>query len=288
MKYTETLSDEYFSHHVESYWEVNLLPADCNGYVELLLPTCTFNILFLETSCFVKWGETGQGMLMNRGAIFLGQTNKCVYINSDKPMCIKGVRLKPFALANIIDYPLQAFNNRGVTFDLIFGTDKKLTSHINGILQSASIPKTQMLLDEMMNTLLSKKMHIDERLRAQLNYILDRQGCIKISDLFSEFNVSKVTMREHFINKVGIVPKKVSQIWRMNRMLFLKTMHPTMNLTNLSFESGFYDQSHFIRDFKLLFDQSPKKFFRENDEFIAMSSDNITKRFTKVYDPRLT
>ncbi|RKN01118.1 AraC family transcriptional regulator [Aquimarina sp. AD1] len=112
-----------------------------------------------------------------------------------------------------------------------------------------------------------------------------RHGSIQISELFKEFNVSKVTLHKHFVNKVGLSPKKVSQIWRMNRILQLREEFPNMSLTSIGLEAGFYDQAHFIKDFNAIFNITPFKFFAQKSNLVEIANLNITKRFTNQYDP---
>jgi methylphosphotriester-DNA--protein-cysteine methyltransferase len=116
---------------------------------------------------------------------------------------------------------------------------------------------------------------------------MDRHGNLKISEILEEFSTSKVTLRKHFINKVGLTPKKVSQIWRMNRVLQLKEDYPSLNLTALCLDAGFYDQAHFIKDFRLSFGLAPKKLFSQNSNLIKIANLNISKRFSNQYDPRI-
>jgi len=42
-----------------------------------------------------------------------------------------------------------------------------------------------------------------------------------------------------------------------------------INLTDLTYEIGFADQSHFIREFKLITGISPRKFLDQRSEYIV-------------------
>ena len=128
---------------------------------------------------------------------------------------------------------------------------------------------------------------IDQNLRAQLNYILDRKGVLQVQELFTEFGVSKVTLHKHFINKVGLSPKKVSRIWRINHFLLLQNETSIQNLTQLGLASGFYDQAHCIREFRSFFKDCPRQFFKHPSHLLAISQQVISKRFNHQYDPQV-
>jgi len=42
------------------------------------------------------------------------------------------------------------------------------------------------------------------------------------------------------------------------------------NLTDLAYENGYYDQAHFIKDFKAFTGMSPKQFFKDNLKLSAL------------------
>ncbi len=286
MQYKEFLPDDVFSHHIESYWQMPVQAGDDIEPTELLLPTCTFNIIFTAQPCFIRSGINANWVHLQPGAAFFGQRNNCIHIKSAIPLKLGGVRFKPFAFANIINTPIFRLNDAFISLNKLFEITPPISSLIQRVIKTETFSGKIQLIDDLMGALLGKSMSVDETLRAQLNYIMDRRGAVKISDLFEEFDTSKVTLRKHFINKVGLTPKKVSQIWRMNYILQMKEDCPEENLTTLSLMAGFYDQAHFIKDFKLIFGIPPRKFFLQNTHLIKVAHQNISKRFTNQYDPR--
>ncbi len=251
----------------------------------MFLPTCTFNIVFIDAPCSVRCNLQTKWMPLKPGAYFIGQTNTLLHFKSKNAINITGVRFKPFAFANIIKNPLIHFNDSMIALEKIFALDKIAQVLIQRIATESKAIIQEQLINEFTEILLSKTMSVDEILRAQLNFIMYKHGSIRYSELFEEFNVSKVTLHKHFINKVGLSPKKVSQIWRMNRILQLKKEFPDINLTTIGLEAGFYDQAHFIKDFKTIFKTTPFQFFAQKSNLIEITNLNIAKRFTNSYDP---
>lgn len=260
MKYKETLPDDIFSHHIESFWDVTTSRSCHASPLELFLPTCTFNIIFTDQIYFVKTKLASDWQELKPGPVFIGQTSTYLYIKSDEPIKLRGVRFKPFAFAKVLNTPIFKLNDGILSLDMLFDLKPSFKSLWRTMIKEENEVLKDQFTNELMFELLKGTMTIDERLRAQLNYILDRKGAVRINEIFKEFKVSKVTLRKHFVNKVGLSPKKVSQIWRMNYVLQLHEEFPNQNLTALCLEAGFYDQSHFIKDFKLLTGTAPKRF----------------------------
>jgi len=141
------------------------------------------------------------------------------------------------------------------------------------------------LAEHLMLNIARENLSVDPVLRDQVNYILDRKGIIRVNDMYREFSISKVGLRNNFINKIGLTPKKVSRIWRLNYFLYLQQNASDQNFTQLGLEAGFYDQAHFIKEFKAFFHCSPKHFFNNDHHLLKISQEAIAKRLFNIYDP---
>ena len=262
------------------------MPDELESPFELLSPDCTFDILFTNDPFFVRSNKDKVWKSVFPGATFFGQKTTGVNFSVKKQHRIFGIRFKPFAFANLIKKPLYLFNDQMLTLDRLFELSLNEKKLIQQIITIEDSDKRVERIESLVFDLLKKSFNIDQSLRAQLNYIMDRKGEVKVNHLLSEFGVSKVTLRKHFIHKVGLPPKKVSRIWRINHFLQLQKENTDFNLTELCLEAGFYDQAHFIKEFKYFFGASPKGFFKQNSQLMKVSQETIYKRFSKQYDPR--
>lgn len=91
-------------------------------------------------------------------------------------------------------------------------------------------------------------------------------------DLDSELSIEEIATKNkitrQYVNKVskrylGKPASEYRKIQRFRKVLI--TNRKVKNLTELSYENLFYDQSHLIKDFKELTKISPKKFFENVD-----------------------
>ncbi len=286
MKYQEFQSSVHLSKHIECYWEMDLSPKDLKSPLELLSPDCTFDILITNHPVSIKFHRDNNWTKVNPGANFIGQKNNCISFSVKQNTRLFGIRFKPFAFANLSPIPLFHFNDQSLPLDQLFQLKISDKNFIQKIASSEEMDEKIELVEILLSNLLEKSYAIDQTLRAQTNYILDRKGLIKINNLFTEFGVSKVTLRKHFLNKLGLPPKRVSRIWRLNYFLQLKNTYPDYNLTELCLEAGFYDQAHFIKDFKHFFGAGPRNFFQYDGALIKISQEAISRRFSNQYDPR--
>ena len=286
MHYHEYQPPAYFSQHLECYWEMSLTPDELNSPFEALSPDCTFEILFASQPIFLRSSIEKTWKQAIPGATFIGQKTSSINFAVKEPTHVFGIRFKPFAFANLIKTPLFHLNDQVLPLHQLFDLSTSDHNAVQTIVQEKEAAQKIELAEGLVLRLLKKSFSIDQTFRAQLNYIMDRKGLVKINDLFSAFNTSKVTLRKHFIHKMGLPPKKVSRIWRMNYFLELQKTKSNCNLTELCLEAGFFDQAHFIKEFKSFFGTCPHRFFKQESQLIKISQATITKRFSHQYDPR--
>ncbi|MGD1944986.1 MAG: helix-turn-helix domain-containing protein [Croceivirga sp.] len=83
----------------------------------------------------------------------------------------------------------------------------------------------------------------------------------KVEELARKLNVSAVTVRNLFNQHIGVTPKELIKITRTHKALQYQKQH-LQTLTELGLSLGYFDQSHFIREFKSIIGVSPKEYFK--------------------------
>ena len=94
-----------------------------------------------------------------------------------------------------------------------------------------------------------------------LDHIVGRMdktnGMIRVSQLCKIYNITPRSLERHFMDEIGIPAKELLQIFRINRAIRMLAEEPNANLAGLSYLSGYFDQSHYIRDIKKITGISP-------------------------------
>lgn len=101
----------------------------------------------------------------------------------------------------------------------------------------------------------------DGRLYESLQIILSRQGVVDIlKDL--DTGISPRQLRRLFEFYIGDTPKSFCQVVRFQNLLKAKPSTQSLRQNKLFFDLGYYDQSHFIKEFKKLHGITPAQAFR--------------------------
>jgi AraC-like DNA-binding protein len=85
------------------------------------------------------------------------------------------------------------------------------------------------------------------------------KGNIRIRDLALQLHTSPSPLEKRFRRSVGATPKKFASIVRLKHLI--AQCGPRHSFTDIGYEAGFYDQAHFIKEFKDFTGETPGIFF---------------------------
>jgi AraC-like DNA-binding protein len=88
-------------------------------------------------------------------------------------------------------------------------------------------------------------------------------GRISIARLVSASGLSESAFLRRFRDHIGASPKTFASLVRLQRVLHIGPS--SSDLTTLAMDAGYYDQSHFIRDFRAMTGHTPGSFFRAKE-----------------------
>jgi transcriptional regulator GlxA family with amidase domain len=93
-----------------------------------------------------------------------------------------------------------------------------------------------------------------------VSMIMESIGNITVKELSTKLNISDRQIERKFKEQIGISPKMFSRLIRINYVFKLLRTNPELNWQDVIFLCGYYDQAHFIRDFKEISGESPNVF----------------------------
>ena len=133
-------------------------------------------------------------------------------------------------------------------------------------------PSRVEILSGFLQKLLDKDYREEPFIFSSINRIIQSRGLVNVTDLASEYFISKRQFERKFKEFAGFSPKTFSRINRFQATL--KEYGSGKSLTDIAYDCGYYDQSHFINDFKEFSGYSPKAYFSgkaEGSEYLETS-----------------
>ncbi|MES2373791.1 MAG: helix-turn-helix domain-containing protein [Bacteroidota bacterium] len=100
----------------------------------------------------------------------------------------------------------------------------------------------------------------DNLILTAVDKIHSSKGVFKIKELADSLYISHDAFEKRFRKIVGTSPKRYSSIVRLKSVVAQNKQQG--NLTGIALDAGYYDQSHFNKDFKLFTGLTPAEFFK--------------------------
>lgn len=85
-------------------------------------------------------------------------------------------------------------------------------------------------------------------------------GKVRVAELAEELNLSPRTLERQFAQQVGVSAKTLARVVRFDEANIRIRTNPGVPMADLTFELGFFDQAHLIREFKALSSMTPGAF----------------------------
>lgn len=100
----------------------------------------------------------------------------------------------------------------------------------------------------------------DRLVSAAVEFLKEKGGDIRIRELAGRFFISQSRFEKRFRNVVGISPKGFSSIIRFQKVA--RELSASVALTEVAHRAGYFDQAHFIKNFKSFSGQTPEQFLK--------------------------
>ncbi|MCI9843746.1 helix-turn-helix domain-containing protein [Flavobacterium pectinovorum] len=155
-------------------------------------------------------------------------------------------------------HPANELFNLSLSLHDIF--DKNSVSEVEEKLSTATSEKSRVGIVEKFLLSQLKDIETDKLIVEAVKLIYQTNGTIRIKELNEKLFISQSPFEKRFRKVVGTTAKKFASIVRFNTIL--DNLNKTKTLTEICYENNFFDQAHFIKDFKQFTGDTPENFKR--------------------------
>jgi len=178
-------------------------------------------------------------------------------------LSVFSIIFQPHGVRAFFDLPLQEVLDRNVPLrfllkDKIHGLEERLFE-ANSFSQKKDLVEA-FLLGRLRN---APDTYPLDRMRHNIEVIDRANGRVSITDLAAEACLSRKQFERTFTQYIGTSPKHFLRMIRFQQALYQKSKNPEKNLTALSYDAGYYDQSHMVSEFKAFSGMTPRQFFAD-------------------------
>ncbi len=260
MEYQQYDPGPLLAEYIKCYWNLDGGP-DSSHNKERIFPDGCAELLFEYGDLFKKY--TGEHYQIQPRSSIHGQLESYIELENVGRVGIFAVRFKPYGLKPFVRMGGHEFTGRNVSVQDVWGKDG---SELEDRMLNARNVRERIAIVE---TFLMGKLHLpyEQKMMMHCIHLLRTvKGSMAIDRLTSDCNISRRQLERRFVDHVGISPKLLSRIIRFQNTVQLLEQGNFTSLTALGFEAGFYDQAHFIKDFKEFTGLNPRQYFAEHLE----------------------
>jgi AraC-like DNA-binding protein len=169
-----------------------------------------------------------------------------------------GAKFKPGAFYPFLQSPISQFTDGAISLWDAFGAagDALATAMVGCADEAAMVA----LAEEFLRERLPER---DENVAA-INRIIDRiiadREITKVDDIVDQLNLNKRTLQRTFREYVGVSPKWVIKRYRLHEAAEQLADGAEVDWPRLALDLGYFDQAHFIKDFKTIVGRSPAEY----------------------------
>lgn len=252
---------------VNFYWTLEV-PAEDKPQRQRIIPDGGIEMAFILGDDIKRYTSTDEFILQPR-AMVLGQVIEPFYVEPVGVVNTFAVSFYPYGFANFVAEPIKGLVNKETPIELLFGDASAKKLH-QKILKATNTGERIKVVEAFLFGRLNEKTTIDNIVKNTIDTLLSTKGSTPINKILKQ-NISKRRQLERkFVKQVGISPKQLGKVIRLQTALKMLLNEEEENLTRIVYESGYYDQSHFIKDFKEFTGVSPKEFLGNKN--MALSS----------------
>lgn len=170
-----------------------------------------------------------------------------------------GIRFLPAAFPQLFNINAKSISNKDVLLQHVApATSAFLVQQFH--LQPFTEQMTQQLDKHFLHLLTNCTIDFDNRLYDAILVILQQTGNVNVEqDL--DTGISPRQLRRLFEYYIGDSAKTFAKVVRFQHVLSAKPSAQCLRQNKLFFDAGYYDQAHFIREFKTFYGVTPGKAF---------------------------
>ncbi|MBA4746283.1 MAG: helix-turn-helix transcriptional regulator [Muricauda sp.] len=245
----------------ECYY-IHLAGNHGTGQIPVIDDCCYDFVFFKEASGAFYYGEDSQKDVIRSKVFTIHNVTPPYRIEAAGSLTFFTIKLQPWVNAHFF----ASLQQSGVV--AIVNTDATLLRFYNNVFKADKLSDKFSLATEFMQGKMFELTPAMELVRELCNYIYEKRGKVTVNQLSEHFNKSRQYLGKVFKKEVMYTLKKFIITVRILDLVKFKAKNPDISLTQLSYDYGYFDQAHFINDFKKVCGVAPLQFFNNLPEFL--------------------
>lgn len=252
---------------VNYYWTLEV-PAMSQPIRQRIVPDGCIEMAFILGDDIKRYTSEVAFVIQPRELV-IGQISKPYFIEPTGYVNTFAVSFFPFGFGNFVTRPIHELADKETPIEGLFGP--KVASELSTQIIAAENAQLRIqVIEAFLSERLSEQLTIDAIVQSTVDALIATKGNTSIGQLLRAAPARRRQLERKFKDQIGISPKQLARIIRLQAALKLLLTQQEASLTHIAYQSDYYDQAHFIRDFKAFTGVSPKAFL--GNDTMALST----------------
>ncbi len=226
-----------------------------------IVPDGTMKLIFHYGDVYWHHPDTADSFIQPR-CFLIGQLTKPYVVEPTGKTGTFVVRFHPNGFLPFTDIPIKDMENKPISLQELFGEDGKILAQ--EIINAQNTNQRIVIVETFLFKLLKSKEVIDRIVNTTIDTISKHKGQLSVNELSKQVNLNRRVLTRKFSSNVGLSPKQLSKIIRLQTTLKSLLQNEEKSLTDVTYENEYFDQSHFIKEFKEFTGITPKEFYGDD------------------------
>lgn len=256
MQYFTIPPPKSLARYVRHFWVLEGDVAPGESFLHRTMADGCPELLFHYCGSLDRLDLRGENQNCFRSGI-QGQTQEFKRFSTSHSLGLFGIYLYPYAIPELFGIAATEMANQMPDLQSLLGKDAAALEE-----QMVLAPDTASRLAIICNDLqrrIPDKNNAPQGINETIAHIIDTKGMLNVAELASRNFLSTRQFERHFKTMSGFSPKLFSRIVRFQSALHENKANKS--LTEIAYDCGYYDQSHFIHDFKAFSGHHPMLYF---------------------------
>lgn len=266
MNYQTFKPDKNLASIVKFYWTLEV-PFDPKNKKQKIVPDGCIEMTF-NFGDKIKRYTSENDFILHPNTMVMGQRTKSYYILPVGNVDTFAICFYPLGFTNFVKTTLENLVDKEIPIAELFGQGEANELE-QQMIQAINTQQRINIIEKFLLKKFNLKNTINNIVRSTVDALLMSNGTTPINIILKD-NISKRRQIErHFKKQIGISPKQLCKAIRLQTTLQLLLNKESETLTDIAYESEYFDQSHFIKDFKELVGVTPKDFLDNENMLLS-------------------
>lgn len=192
--------------------------------------------------------------------ILFGKSTTSECWETDEATTIIGYFFKPFAMAALFNIPAKKLAEEPI--DLRTWNAHKINALRTQMAYATTTADKVAILESFLMDQYRAHERECEIIRYATDQIMINSGTEILSDVITSLRLNERTFQRMFKKYVGVTPNQYRRICQFQLSFSQVRSEEFQTLTDVAYDNGFADQSHFIRSFKEFTETTPNTYLR--------------------------